>query len=62
MDAEIATAVTEEETSNEEDYGQGAITVGEIEANLTELIHDELVDSVIKFEINDIVYHHYVDS
>ena len=62
MDAEIATAVTEEETSDEEDYGEGAITVGEVEANLTELISDELVDSVIEFEINGVVYHRHVDS
>ena len=62
MDAEIATAVTEEETSDEEEYGDGAITVGEVEANLTELISDELVDSVIEFEINGVVYHRHVDS
>ena len=56
MDAEIATAVTDDNTSDEEAYGEGALTVGEVEANLTELIADELVDSVIEFEVNGIVY------
>ena len=39
-----------------------ALTVGEVEGNLTELIRDELVDSVIEFEINGVVYHRHVDS
>ena len=61
MDAEVATAVTEGETSDEE-LGEGAITVGEIEANFTELVADELVDSVIEFEVDGAVFHRYLDS
>ena len=56
MDFETETALTEGETDIE------SVTPGEVEVSVTMLIEDELVDSVLEFDVNGDIHHLHLDS
>ena len=61
MDAEVGTEATEGETTDEE-LGSGTVTVREVEINFTEMVADELVDSVIEIDVDGTFHHRHLDS
>ena len=56
LDVETHTLATEEETDFE------SVSRREVEINFTKLIEDELVDTVLEYEVDNDVYHRYSDS
>ena len=56
LDVETQTLATEEETEIE------SVSRREVEINFTKLIEDELVDTVLEYEVDNEVYHRYSDS
>ena len=49
------------ETAEEEDTSK-RVTVEDTEAYLTELVQDEMVESVIECEVNGTFYHRYLEE
>ena len=56
LDVEVETLATEEDTSVE------SVSAREVQINLTRLVEDELVDSVLEYEVDNDYYHCYPDS
>ena len=54
--------LTTEDVTDDDSLGSNAITRQEVEINLTECIQDELVDSVIEYDVNGVIYHQSVDD
>ena len=56
------TLTTADMVTDEDSIGSNAVTRQEVEVNLIECIQDELVESVIEYEINGIYHHQYLDD
>ena len=56
LDVESQTLATEEETAIK------SVSRREVEINFTKLVEDELVDTVLEYEVDNDVYHRYSDS
>ena len=56
LNVETDSVATEDETDEE------GVTIGEAEVYVTMLVEDELVDSVLEWEVNDTFYHRHLDS